>query len=346
MEPHTIDLVSNKITKEMDEVKVALEWKINAITPESLLTWDVNSFIGPLVEKSAPILGHLLQVAAQTKRAKENKTKSCTTACNVIVTQLAKEWSQRSLYFSAPFTLFLWTNGASRQTIEVLHKCGLCISFSALTNLLDQLASQSLECARRVARGFHVLCWDNINIKMSTFVEQRDAAPAKVQSGTFAILYEISGANPTDMQLSPMLEQARQASDLTFNSDIRPTAMQWKSFQDQIRIHIIDILLACCQSFDTYQRPDSAILDHPKRRKMPKGHRTKQFPLRTSTIDESSVSGNIAVVNDVYITQLKITHEELSNQAVPSINDQSKLYGPSCSGETIRCWKVPSRTFF
>ena len=56
---------------------------------------------------------------------------------------------------------------------------------------------------------------------------------------------------------------------------------------------------------------------------MPSGHPTQQFPLRTSTIDESSISGNIAVVNDVYTNQLKMVHEELADQAVHSLNDQS-----------------------
>ncbi|KAN0073710.1 hypothetical protein V8E55_011964 [Tylopilus felleus] len=323
MEPHAIALVLDKVAKEMDEIKGALEGKICTITPESLLTWDINSVIGPLVQKSAPTLGHLLQVAAQTTRARENnKIKSCVTACNMIVTQLAKERSQQSLYFAASFSLFLWTNGASCQTIKALHKCGLCISFSALSNLLDRLALQSLERARHTAHGLHVLCWDNINIKMSTFVEQRDSAPAKVQSGTFAVLYEIS-ANPINLQLSPILERAQQASDLVFNADIRPIANQWKSFRGHIQVHIVDILLDYCPWFQTYQRPDGLILCHPERRKMPAGHCTKQFPLHTSTIEENSITGNIAVINDIYINQLKMTHEQLSNQAVPSINDQA-----------------------
>ena len=89
MEPHAVEFISNKITKEMDEVEVALKWKINTITPESLLTWDIDSFIGLLVEKSAPILSHLLQVAAQIKRAKENnKIKLCITVCmSILITR-------------------------------------------------------------------------------------------------------------------------------------------------------------------------------------------------------------------------------------------------------------------
>ena len=157
---------------------------------------------------------------------------------------------------------------------------------------------------------------------MSIFVEQRDSAPAKVQSGTFAILYEIN-ANPADVRLSLMLVWAQQASDLTFNMDVQPTSKQRQSFHSQICIHIIDILLKYSKPFEAFEHSDDPHLVHPQHRKGPTGHRTKQFPLCTSTIDESSVLGNIVVVNDVYINQMKMTHAELVNQAVLSINNQS-----------------------
>ena len=80
MEPHTIRLVSDKVSKEMDAIKTALTWLINTTTPESLLTWNVDAFIGPLVDNNAPTLGRILQAATQCKHAKEvNKIKSCTT---------------------------------------------------------------------------------------------------------------------------------------------------------------------------------------------------------------------------------------------------------------------------
>lgn len=80
MEPHAIELVSNKVGGEMDEIKTALTWNINTTTPDRLLAWDIDSIIGPLVERSAPALSQVLQAAAQTKRARENnKIKSCIT---------------------------------------------------------------------------------------------------------------------------------------------------------------------------------------------------------------------------------------------------------------------------
>ncbi|KAF9234843.1 hypothetical protein BU15DRAFT_78605 [Melanogaster broomeanus] len=324
MEPHALRLVCQTIASEMDEVKSALAGTIKSITPESLLTWDVNTFIRSVIDECAPTTGQILKTAARTDRAMGiNKIKSGETACNVIITQLAKERSQNSLYFAAPFTLFLFTNGVSRQTIEALHKCGLCISFTSLTALLKNLATQSLDQAARIVRGPHIMCYDNINISTSIFVEQRASAPAKVQSGTFAVLYEVRNGDPAHMHLSPIIIRAQQASDLTFNADVRPSIDQMKSFHSQLRIHVVQTLLDYCKAFDSYTRPQGPSFHYLERRKMPKGYRTKQYPLRTSTIDESSVTGNIAVINDVYINQLKMTHEQLADLAIPSINDQA-----------------------
>ena len=68
MEPWAIKLVSDKVAKEMDDIKVTLTWTINTITPENLLAWGVDTFIGLAVDNSALILGHLLHVATEVKR--------------------------------------------------------------------------------------------------------------------------------------------------------------------------------------------------------------------------------------------------------------------------------------
>ena len=240
----------------------------------------------------------------------------------MIITQLASLRSNRCTFFSAPFTLFLWTNGASRQVIESLYTCGLTISYSSLLNLLGILGTQCIETACHIARGPHLLCWDNINLSTSTFVEQRTDAPAKVQSGTFSILYEARNATLEHMRLGPILQRVANATDLAFNIDIRPSPLQLTSFLHQLQVHVVSVLLTYSKHFDDYVRP-AAALKHRERRKLPSGFPTKQSPLRTSTIDESSVSGNIAVINDVYLTQLQMTPEELNDRAIPSINDQS-----------------------
>lgn len=67
---------------------------------------------------------------------------------------------------------------------------------------------------------------------------------------------------------------------------------------------------------------NDALLQHKPRHMLPKGHKTKFYPLQTSTIEEASVAGNIQVHKDMYINQLKKTPEKLSIRAIPLHNDQ------------------------
>ena len=52
------------------------------------------------------------------------------------------------------------------------------------------------------------------------------------------------------------------------------------------------------------------------------GYATKQYPLRVTPIEEASVKGNIAVVNNVYISQLQAKEVDFDDRAIPCINDQ------------------------
>ncbi|KIK77541.1 hypothetical protein PAXRUDRAFT_777397, partial [Paxillus rubicundulus Ve08.2h10] len=144
----------------------------------------MNSFMSANVDPESPILCQILGATMQMEWwVKENKIKDGSTACHAVVTQLAKQRSNQSNYFTAPFMLSLWTSGASCQTIEALPRCGLCISFLSLLNLINNLAKHCMECASQIAQGLHLMCYDNINISTSIFVEQRSSAPAKVQLG-------------------------------------------------------------------------------------------------------------------------------------------------------------------
>ena len=56
-----MDIIFGRIVKEMEDVKTLLMWTINNTIPDTLLTWDINMFIGSLIKNKAPILGCLLQ---------------------------------------------------------------------------------------------------------------------------------------------------------------------------------------------------------------------------------------------------------------------------------------------
>lgn len=221
----------------------------------------------------------------------------------VLLKQLSYQRSNNALGFQTVFGLFLWATGCARQTIDALHKCGLTISYTSVLNAISSLATRCVELAVDVGSGMHVFCYDNVNLSTSIFVEQRGAtSPAKVTSGTFAVLYKVRNGNPEHMKLNPIIERFKQVKGLNF-TDLQSTSTQIKSFVSQLKVIIIRVLTKYVKGFEEYSN-DPAI-QHRPRRPMPKGYVTEQFPLRATTIDEATVRGNLLFHNDIYVTQLK-----------------------------------------
>jgi len=241
--------------------------------------------------------------------------------CSVLIKQLSYQRSFHSLGFAAMFGLFLWTTGCARQTIEALHHCGLCPSYDSILNNISALASHCINLAVKIGSGMHVFCYDNVNLSTSIFVEQRGSStPAKVTSGTFPILYEVCNGNQEDMKLAPIMERFRKAEGLSFSRDLRSTSSQFSSFQFQLKIVVIRVLTKYTKGFELLAKDPA--LQHTPRRPLPKGHITKQYPLRATTIEEATVDGNLLFHDDVYLTQLRRSFEGLSTYAIPSFNDQ------------------------
>ncbi|KAF8810165.1 hypothetical protein BYT27DRAFT_7066347, partial [Phlegmacium glaucopus] len=194
MLPHALDLVCSTVYDEMDALNVSSRLPgMAAITPEFIKNWDASQD-----RKLSPTLTRILETAAQTEKAKTgNKKKRPEMTCTVIVNQLMYQRSNRSSGFPAQFGLFLWSTGCAKQTIKALHRCGICVSYNSVLHIFTSLADECIQLAIKVGSGMHVFCYDNVNISTSIFVEQHGSAgPAKVTSGTFAVLYPVRNGNP------------------------------------------------------------------------------------------------------------------------------------------------------
>ena len=239
----------------------------------------------------------------------------------VIVSQMAYHRSHYAMQFQALLGLFWWSSGASRQSIHTLQCCGLSISYDSINQILSELSPQCLAEAQPVARSPHLATYDNINISLSSFYEQREDAPSKVQSGTVAVLYKLRNANPDHMRLQELLKRDREGRDLHFSDDIQPSFSQLETIQRQLSLHVVKTLVEWVPEFSHYKHlPD---LQHEQRRDVPRGHKTQQFPLRVSTIEENSIKGNITVLRNIYIDQLGLKEDDFADLAIPCINDQS-----------------------
>ena len=142
-----------------------------------------------------------------------------------------------------------------------------------------------------------------------------------MQSGTFPVIYKLhNSGSPDALRLGPILERARQASDLTFNADIRPNREQQKMFNLQLQVHVVSVLSKYCTAFEYCKKTPK--LQHIPHHKMPAGRITKVYPLRATTIDESTITAQPKVLQNAYVEQLHMEHKNLEDQGVPSYNDQ------------------------
>ena len=210
--------------------------------------------------------------------------------------------------------LTAWGTGASRRMIDILHQSALTMSYSSVLKVLESLSEHSLQTARDYINHFpHALAYDNISISTSIFVEQRENMPSKVQSGTFPVIYELLNANPEHMKLEPMIARFKMSSPLTM-SDVRPRKEALRSFRLQSAINISDVLFKYVEGF-AYVK-DHSCFQHPARRAIPKGHKTKFYCLRATTIEEASVEGNLLVHDDIYRVQLKLDPHDSSLKVI------------------------------
>ncbi|KAJ6536231.1 hypothetical protein B0H19DRAFT_962812 [Mycena capillaripes] len=325
--PRAVEITCKVVSTQMDAMVKALSTasSITQLTPKFLRAWSLKDNVVLPAENLAPDIVKILHSALHTKRGLEkNKKKKSDTALYSIIGQLASRRSQNCSDFAGPMTLFWWKNGASRESLEVLQNLGLSKCFDSALTMVGSVADYCIEDARVAARdpnGF-MGNWDNINISTSDYVEQRGGGPAKVQSGTYAIIYAFRNPNPGAMALAPLLARAEIAPDLDFNLDVCPTLEQSISTYCNFRAHVVRVLFRYNKAFDKEYTETAAFRFIP-RRPMPDDHITQQFPVRLSTIEENSIPGNLAVHENVFVTQLKLTYAELCKNAILSINDQA-----------------------
>ena len=230
---------------------------------------------------------------------------------------MLKLYSQQSQKFAIPLEFFFYSCGISCKAIDMLSWCGLCPSYDSLRRCWKILADGMMQRAREAARRPHSLSWDNTNIKMSTHVEQHKLAPPKVQSGTTSVIYELRNATLDNMHLNPILERRITLDMINFT----PTQSQMRDMTKHFKLNIVKILFDHQSGFD-YMK-NEPLLKHRQYRPPPKKHKTKEFVLRTTIIEESLIAGNIKVNDNIYLEQLefKDNARELDNTSVPCIND-------------------------
>lgn len=217
------------------------------------------------------------------------------------------------------WALKAWASGTLWQMISVLHRSCLSVSYPSIAAVIHSLAEHSIEQAQFVSLRPHVLAYDNMNVSSSIFVEQGPNAMSKVQSGTLAVIYELSGACAEDMCILPMMTNLQHSSPLSI-TDLCPLVNAMCSYVAQMAVSLVLILGKYAQGSDI-QLLDTS-LQHTPRCPLPPRHKTIFHPLRATTIEEASIDGNLLVHDNIFLVQLKCSSDDLMDFVIPSLNDQ------------------------
>ncbi|KAA1470545.1 hypothetical protein DENSPDRAFT_774774 [Dentipellis sp. KUC8613] len=328
LKPKAVALVHELVAEEMDALSARLLMRIEDTTPGFLLNFSVESTLLPHINEVSPITYGIIREALQTERAQsENKKKNPDKIAPVIMAQLAKHRSQNASLFAIPFGLTQWAAGVPRQCIDTCAQIGLSIAYSSITKAQKVVAERCMEIARQTARTERTgLSYDNMQVESSIYTEQRPEGPVKVLTGTMIMLYALRNATDEACLLQPIIARRNKLEDITFAEHVRPSLDTRRRIHGHQDIHIVEILLEFCPSFapKAHEYLASPILQHASHRPPPKGHITRQFPLRASPTNESSTDGNIKIWYEAFGDYLEMDVETQFGQfAIPSINDQA-----------------------
>ncbi|KAI0039961.1 hypothetical protein FA95DRAFT_1612171 [Auriscalpium vulgare] len=327
MKKHAIDYVKDLVDEEMTTTAAKFQLKLADATPDRLLDFRVDTHVYDVLASKAPVILSLLKRAMQSDRAAHENTLKCPdTMAAVIAAMMAKHRSQNAQLFACPAGLSLWAAGAPRQVIDILSQLGFSTEYSSIRNARAAVSKHAMELASQAARKRHLLGYDNIQISTSTFVEQRDDAPAKMICGTTIILYPLRDASDEACLLAPIIARRNALQEITLRKHIAPSPDTLASIDEHMSLHITETLLQFCAMLPAARTAyhASPVLKHREVRPPPKGHKTEQFPMETVPIAENSTTGNIRIIDDIYLRQAKMDDAgDLSKYAIPCINDQS-----------------------
>ncbi|KAF9486497.1 hypothetical protein BDN70DRAFT_794191 [Pholiota conissans] len=329
MAPHAIDFVCESVHEEMEAAKPYLSMTTAQTSPEFIESWDINAIMDPIARDITPMWTAVLNAATESKichakaDADSEPQDSRHTTRNIISSQVHYRRSCISAKVQIGLGLMAWSTGASRNLINVLHKAGLSRSYGSINDVLGSLQKFSLAEAALISRGPHALAYDNVNLSAVDPEQLLERTMSKVKTGTQTLIYGPLGAKPEHLLLQPIIDNLAKSPRLKLG-DLRPTQTSATEYLFQTAVSVSKILFKYFPAPEFENLISDPALQHRPRRPLPKGHKTRFYPLSITTIEEATINGNLHVHDNIYIDQLHHTpdSEFLNKYAIPCLNDQ------------------------
>ncbi|KAG0352206.1 hypothetical protein BGZ54_002902 [Gamsiella multidivaricata] len=293
--------------------------------PKSIMDlWDKN--IRNTDAKNS-FRGTIMKIASNIAREEINRAKNAAcfkTPSPTFTRQKAVDFSletlSKDLHSKAPHLMFMLGqmtsvsksngrshNGTPKQVVEVFCRSGLSVSPKTIDRTLETLGKDSMKRAQEAMRTKHCsLVYDNINFALRKS-DQRSNNADNFESGTAGTL--IRGEDPglPDLRTDQEIFAEYQPKDLRISSADNAHA-------DLVFRNIFsEVLHRRVESFKGSMLPAPTILPLPL-------EKTETFPLPTLPINQSSVDGNISVLEE-YCRQLKLEPKWFNDKQILTLGD-------------------------
>ncbi|KAK3811371.1 MAG: hypothetical protein JOS17DRAFT_842962 [Linnemannia elongata] len=201
--------------------------------------------------------------------------------------------NRASNYLQMVTGVHLFGCGCQTQIMQFLTKTKLSVSPSTISRTLENLSKDAITLAKIAAgKGPIILVWDNVNMSFRK-ADQRTNNSDSFQSGTAGTL--IIGA-PLGKIIS-----LQDAYNMLTTSDLTPNNDDFIYFDQVARYHLIDALRRRHDKFQPCSNPAPVLDPLPV-------VKTETYPLPAMHIDQSSVEGNKAVLDEL-LKVLELTNE-------------------------------------
>lgn len=237
---------------------------------------------------------------------------------------LAQSWNGHSNEFQTSTCIYLLACGASQSQFDVLNHAGFTLSYMLAISKLKQLGVKKLQKIVRIAHSkAFMIIWDNLNIAFRVG-EQRQASKDHFNNGTTATLIPLYGVKFGELSLDLEPKHNNQHPVLEFDSkDMLLTLEDACCLEEAQLWHIEDLLY---ESFPELCQQFKNNIPGPPVVNLILVHKTKQHPLPTMHIDESSLNSTIEVFDAILHGTLKMSEDDIrSHGLIFCVDDQLSI---------------------
>lgn len=313
-----VDIVVNRSLKQLESDEVRRHWRLphTKLTQQKIEDYLLDDFgfldryaegakyltrlLKGLFKEGVSDLDLPLNSHKRRKSQKPSSVRGCIIAMLIFMT------SQKVNAFQTIMGLFLHSTGCPRRVVEILSGLGLSISYSQIQNGLRSLTKDAREQVKEAVMNHDwYIVYDNINIAAKHHHQRADKRDT-FESGTAAtvILFHSDKYQATSQPVlfRPENERPKPDSDM-----FSPSDLDLEVFRQVSLSHVSNaIVRSSPEGSAGFAVPILPINKLPIKK-------TAFFPLQTMQLDESTISGNLAVLERITNVGLQLPKSWFGN---------------------------------